>query len=693
MAKPTTPVYEFGPFRLDPAERLLLRAGQPVALTPKAFDTLRYFLENHQRLLSKDELLAQLWPDSFVEESNLAQNVSAVRRALGEQPGGGHYIETVPKRGYRFVGAVQQVWEPARRASLKPALAPSGNETVTFNPPLTAGEAEPARIVAVSASPAEPTAEAEQAISAAATVWPEPAAPNAAANAPAAVPPNARSPRFPALGRWAGLLVLLVVSAAAVWYAQQLRLRQQPERPRLAVLPFRNLKPAPDTDFLGFSLADAIITKLNYLSALTVRPSAVVAAAAAKLPQAETDPQLIAQALNVDKLLTGTYLREGDDLRINLQLIDVPTQQVLWVQPLDLKYDRLLTVQDRVTQQVISGLHVQLTPIESDQIARNAPSHPLAYEAYLRGLAAYQSGRFEDAVHTLEQSTALDPGYASAWAHLGRAYTAESAFAFGGRDFYQKAQAAYEKALVLNPQEIEARIFLANLFTDTGHVEDAVPQLRAVLATNPEHAEAHWELSYAYRFAGLLPESIATGERARQLDAHVKLHSSAFNSYLYAGQYAKFLQSLPPDNEQAFILFYRGFGHFYLNQREQATSFFERAYALDPSLYTQIGKALSHSLSGAPEQGLKLLRDTERKLQERGVIEAEGTYKVAQAFAVLGDRAAALRTLRRSIEGGFFCYPYFVNDPLLANLRQEAEFARLLAVAQQRHEAFRRKFF
>lgn len=685
MAKPANPLYEFGPFRLDPAERQLTRAGQTVSLTPKAFDTLLFFVENQQRLLTKDELIAKIWPDSFVEESNLAQNVSAVRRALGEKAGGGHYIETVPKRGYRFIGEAKQVWAQAQRPAERLVFAPVQRETGDANELLNLNSQVALEPTVARGKTASYLAEDAQELT--------PLAPNPLVGAPTqalAAQPSRTSDRL----KWFGLGMAALALLLAGWmFTRPNKPAPIIERPRLAVLPLRNLKPSPETDFLGFSLADAIITKLNYVSALTVRPSAIVAATVAKTGQVEPDPQTVSRELNVDKLLTGTFLKEGDDLRINLQLIDVPNKQVLWAQPLDLKYDRLLTVQDRVTQQVLAGLHVNLTPIESEQLTRNAPRNPLAYEAYLRGLDAYQAGDYERAISNLEQSTTLDAEYAGAWAHLGRAYTAQASFAFGGRTVYQQAQQAYEKALALNPQELEARIFLANLFTDTGRVEEAVPQLRTVLKTNPEHAEAHWEMGYAYRFGGMLPESIKEGELARQLDPHVKLNSSAFNSYLYAGQYDKFLQSLPPRNDQAFIVFYRGFAYYYLNQRTQAAEHFERAYALDPSLYTQIGKALSASLSGQSAQGVTLLRDTERKLEAGGVIEAEGTYKVAQGYAVLGEKAAALRLLRRSIEGGFFCYPYFTSDPLLENLRAEAEYAQLMEAAKKRHEAFKQKFF
>jgi tetratricopeptide (TPR) repeat protein len=293
----------------------------------------------------------------------------------------------------------------------------------------------------------------------------------------------------------------------------------------------------------------------------------------------------------------------------------------------------------------------------------------------------------------LEKSTAIDPKYALAWAYLGAAYTSDAAFEFGGRDQYDKARAAYERALSLQPAQLEAKIFLANLLIDTGKVEQAVPLLREALKTNPNHAEAHWELGYAYRFAGMLEESVAECERARQLDPLVKSNGSALNSYLYLGQYDKFLRSLPDLNDSAFVVFYRGFGEYYQKKWEQAARDFDRAFMLDPSLYVQIGKALSDSIAHRDAEGLEILRSLETKIEERGVGDPEAMYKIAQAYNALGDKASALRTLRLSIEGGFFCYPYFTTDPLLNGLRNEPEFTTLLNMAHLRHEAFKKSFF
>jgi tetratricopeptide (TPR) repeat protein len=294
----------------------------------------------------------------------------------------------------------------------------------------------------------------------------------------------------------------------------------------------------------------------------------------------------------------------------------------------------------------------------------------------------------------LEKSTEIDPSYAPAWAYLGASYNSDAAFEFGGREQYRHAQAAYEKALAIRPNLLDAEIFLANLLVDTGRVEQAVPLLRNALKTNGNYAAAHWELGYAYRFAGMLNESVAECERARELDPlfTLKSNGSVLNTYLYLGEYGKFLASLPPD-DSSFILFYRGFGEFHEKNFNQASKDFDRAYELDPTLYSEIGKALSDSIRHHRADGLELLSELERQIGARGVGDPEATYKIAQAYAVLGDKTSASRALRTSVESGFFSYPYIDKDPLLNDLHGQTEFAQILNIARQRHEAFKNSFF
>ncbi len=482
---------------------------------------------------------------------------------------------------------------------------------------------------------------------------------------------------------WLAAVFIAVVGAVAGFLHWTRTPTSAPSQPRsLAILPFRNLKEDPATDFLGFSLADAVITKFSSVGSLMVRPSSSIE----RYRKQTINPEKVGAELHVDALLTGTYIKEGGELRIAMQLISVKPATILWQRTIDTRYDSLLSVQDKIAQEIISGLELRLTPSEAANVRFDNAIGRQAYEDYLRGVDLYATNDFRSAIEMLQRSAARAPDYALTWAHLGRAYTTNASLAFGGREQYAQAQAAYEKALRLNPALIEPRVYMSNLFTDTGRVEQAVPLLQAALHANPNHAEAHWELGYAYRFAGFLPESVTECELARQLDPEVKLHSSALNSYLYLGQYDKFLASLPPD-ETAYALFYRGFAHFYAHRYAEAKANFEHAYRVDPSLLqAAVGEAISLAIQGRNAAGLRLMEQTEAKIGERGVGDAEGMYKVAQAYAVLGDKRSAKRVLRRTVDGGFFCYPYFQTDPLIAGLRSEPGFSELMKVSKARHD-------
>ena len=239
--------------------------------------------------------------------------------------------------------------------------------------------------------------------------------------------------------------------------------KQRPAPPRrLAILPFQNLQENPDIDFLGYSLADAIITKLGYVSELVVRPSYAVQ----KYKTQSFDIRKLAAELNVDTLLTGTFLREGDNLRIACQLIDVKSESLLWKGAFDLKYDKLLTVQDEVAQQILRGLELTLSAAEIERLKPDDAVNPVAYEYYLRGVDLYSKSDFPMAVKMLEKATelrrtTLSPG--PIWA--SRTLRALR-FNLAAENSIAKDQFAFEQALRLQPEEIEARIYMANMFTD-----------------------------------------------------------------------------------------------------------------------------------------------------------------------------------------------------------------------------------
>jgi DNA-binding winged helix-turn-helix (wHTH) protein/TolB-like protein len=645
MPSTLPPLVRFANFEVNLRAGELRKGGSKVRLQEQPFSLLTVLLESAGEVVTREELRKRLWSeDTFVDfDHRLAVAVSKLRDALGDSAEEPLFVETVGRRGYRFVGQLESA------DSLSVDSKDGGGETSLLSSRPAANRVLP------KAEPLEST--------------------------------RSRTRRLIFLS-FVGFAVLLGV----IVLPKFLRFRsakEQSSSPRsLAILPLQNHGQDSNSDFLGLSLADVLITKLAYVNSLSIRPSAAIE----KYRGTTIDLQKVATELKVDNLLTGSFIREGDNLRITYQLVDAKTEKILGQGVIDLKYDNLLTVQDKVTSQLISELQLTLSPMEAERLKPDAEVNPVAYEFFLQGLDFHGQHKFPLAIKMLERSTEIDPSYAPAWAYLGASYTSDAAFELGGREQYRHAQVAYERALAIRPNLLDAQMFLANLLVDTGKVEQAVPLLRDALKTNGNYAFAHWELGYAYRFAGMLDESVAECERARQLDPFVKANGSVLNAYLYLGQYQKFLDSLPVD-DSSFILFYRGFGEFHEKEYDQASRDFDHAYELDPTLYTGIGKALSDSIHQRKAEALNLLNGLERKIRVRGVGDPEGTYKIAQAYAVSGDKISALRTLRMSVESGFFSYPYLSKDPLLDDLRHEPEFDQTLNTARQRHEAFKSAFF
>ncbi len=258
---------------------------------------------------------------------------------------------------------------------------------------------------------------------------------------------------------FAGLVILLSVIAVSKFGHIRPGNEQSLTRRSLAILPLHNSGQDSSTDFLGFSLADVLITTLAYVNSLSVRPSAAVE----KYRGTTIDLQKVAADLKVDTLLTGSFIRDGDNLRITYQLVDTKTEMILGQGVIDLKYATLLAVQDTVTSQVISELQLRLSPSEAEHLKPENPVNPLAYEYFLQGLDFHGQHKFPLAIKMLEKSTEIDPNYAPAWAYLGASYNSDAAFELGGREQYRRAQAAYERALAIRPNLLDAQIFLANL--------------------------------------------------------------------------------------------------------------------------------------------------------------------------------------------------------------------------------------
>ena len=593
----TRELYEFGPYRLDAAERRVLRDGQPVPLTPKAFDTLLVLIRRAGALVTKDELLAAVWPDVVVEEATLAQNISTLRKALGETP----YIETVPKSGYRFVGEVRR--------------------------PVVGGSSRTLLI--------------------------------------------------------AGLL--LVAALAAVAWIVGSRPAPPDDRPRsVAIAPFRNLRPSPETDYLGASLADAVSVRLGELPQLIVRPSSYLQ----KYAGQTVDPRQLASEVKADTVLTGTFVREGATVRVALELVDIARGDVVWRDTIDVEFDRLLSVQDRIARRVVEGLNMRLSSDQLERFARGGPKNARAYDLYLRGLEYRHASKWGQGIAVLEESVSLDPNYAPAWVSLGWVLYGHGLFQGGGETFTRRALDAFDRALAIDPQSVEASIAKGMYFLESGQVERAAPVLTGVVRLNPNFAMGRWWLGYAYRYAGLLEESLRETNTAFSLDPLVGTGTSS-NTYLYAGDHARFLDTLP-SGESARTTFYRGMGVLYTGDAPRAIAEFAKAHQLDPSLiHARVGNAMRHALLQTRDSGLMELRRIENLDKPS---DGEMLYKVAQAYAMLEAKDDAFRVLGQAIEHDFVCVPYFERDVLLATLRDDPRFAPMIERARERQRELRTAF-
>ena len=453
--------YEFGPFRLDPAERQLLRNNQTVPLAPKAFDTLLLLVGNSGHLLTKDELMKRLWPETFVEEANLAQNISAIRRALDDKNGGRHYIETVPKGGYRFVGQI------------------------TVSQP-TPPSAMPAR-----ESDATPALDAHR-----------------------ATPKSLR--RRIVLG----VAVAMALTVLAWGIGRRVRAGDSRSPIRsIAILPLQNLSNDPQQEYFVDGMTDELITDLAKIGNLRVISRTSVMSYKGTRKSLGT----IAGELNVDAVVEGTVLRSGNRVRVTAQLLGASPERHLWADSYQGDLADVLSLQDRVARSIAREIRVSLTPEEQAHLTSMQPPDPEAYDAYVRGrhyASQINPDGFEKAVVNFGRAIELQPRYAQAYADLAEAYC----WAVGmqmtpAHEGLLKARQAAIKALEMDDTLGQAHSSLAWVkYAYEWNFPEAEREFRRSLELNPG---ASWPLLWYGMYlaqANRIEESIANMKKAQQVD-------------------------------------------------------------------------------------------------------------------------------------------------------------------------------
>jgi DNA-binding winged helix-turn-helix (wHTH) protein/tetratricopeptide (TPR) repeat protein len=559
-------IFRFGAFELDSASGELRRGGDPIKLQPQPFKVLQLLARRSGEVVTRDEIRAHVWCDDVVVDFEQGLNfcIRRIREVLGDTADAPRYIETLPRRGYRFV---------------MPVTAP-----------------EPAR-------------------------------------------------------------------------AERLT--------RLIVLPFRMLRPDPETEFLAFGLPDAVAAALGGLQSLVVRSSM----AAARFAGETADPQRIGVEADVDVIVSGTLLRADQQVRVTAQLTDASNGTLLWSHGAQEPVDNLFRVQDDLTQRIVDSLSLPLTSREQVSLQRDVPASSQAYTYFLRGnQMSYDAKQWGVARDFYLKSVEADPAYAPAWARLGRIHHVMGKYLPSGTpDGLVQAEAAFRRALELNPDLAITHKLYAQLEVDLGRAHDAM--VRLLERARTADPELFAGLVTACRYVGLLDVSHAAHLRAVQLDP--KIRTSAAHTWFLQRDYQRTANAKIAEFPYIVSLAFAELG-----RGEAVLPALRDLEARNPTRLRDFAAAARTLLEGDKKESVAAIQ----RVVDSGFGDPEALFYLTRHLSHLGETARALELFQRVVAGGFFCYPAMAKDPWLDPLRKKAEFTKLLKKAESHHRRAQEAF-
>jgi TolB-like protein/DNA-binding winged helix-turn-helix (wHTH) protein/Flp pilus assembly protein TadD len=659
-------IYEFGPFRVDPSRRVLLREGNQVRLPAKAFEILLVLLEEKGRLVEKDELMQRVWPDAVVEENNLTVNISALRRSLTESPAEHRYVVTVPGRGYQFVADVRQLLSERSRDS----------EQLLTNPGVT-------EVMTISASWDGETKRPSQSNS--------PGLGSALAQTNSAVSQrySLSSAEYIAgeIKRHKQVVLLLLAALLATTtivsylaYSSFLAGRSKARITSIAVLPFANKTGDPNADYLSDGISESLINSLSQLPGVKV----IARSSTFKYKGTEVDLKEVAKALGADAILTGRITQRGENLSINVELMNASDKTQMWGEQYDRKMSDLLAIQREITGEIIEKLKLKVSSEEQGPAKHYTESND-AYQLYLKGRFYWNKRTAEALKKSIEyfnQAIDKDPRFALAYAGLADSYVVP-ANRLPPREAMPKAKAAATRALELDETLAEAhaslgRVLAAYDWDWTG----AEKEYKRALELNPRYATTHQWYGGYLAVMGRSDEAIAERKRAVELEP------------------------LSP-----IINFELGLAFYYARDYDRAIEQFQKTLELDqnfppahnflPAAYEQKGmynEALAELKSTIPlARGIEwsqsqgglghLYAITGKKKEARRVLDelkhvSEQEYlpasSIAFIYAGLGEKDQAFVWLDKAYEEHAFQMQWIKMEPRWDSLRSDARFGNLL---------------
>jgi DNA-binding winged helix-turn-helix (wHTH) protein/TolB-like protein/Tfp pilus assembly protein PilF len=660
MSEQTSESYEFGRFRVRADDRVLMRGGELVPLTPKAFDILLALLEKDGRIVNKDDLMKKVWPHTFVEEGNLTQNVSLLRKALGESAHGPQFIETVPRRGYRFVAPVTRVNGNGQDVR--------GNRE-SNEPEVKVNETDNAPSTSSSTTPEQNRTDGKN------RLW------------------------TLDFGRWtsfsrrlpAVVLALAAVAATVLGIAYLSGRGKAGASPTaiqsIAVLPFVDDSPGGGADFLDDEIAASLVNSLTKLPKLRVVPRSVMVTYKGR----NVDPRQVGQELNVRAVVTGRIHRRGDTISIQADLIDLENVSQIWGQHYERRLSDMLLVQEEISRDIFENLRLKLNVEEQKQLE--------AYRLYLKGRNAWNKRTregMEQGIEFFQQAINADPNYAAAYAGLADCYNMQVIYGVHRpKDGFPKAKEAAIKALEMDDTLAEAHTSLAfiNFRWDRDRAA-AEREFLLAIKHKPTYAPAHqWYSSYLVALERF-DEAVAEAKRTSELEP-LSFTASSHLGWIYylsgrndeaIAQCSKIL-SLDPNSFPARR--YLGLAYEQKGMYPQAIEEFQKGVKLSgsPLMLALLGHA--YAASGKTAEARQVLTDL-HDLSESGESQkAESQryvspYTVAAIYTALGEKDQAFKWLERAYEERDVWLMNLKVDPVFARLRSDKRFQDLLTRARLR---------
>ncbi len=692
--------YEFGEFRLDPFERRLLRGGRVIPLTPKAFETLCLLVENGGHLLEKNRLMEMLWADAFVEEGNLADNISKIRQALGDSRKEPKFIETVSGRGYRFIAKVEKI-----EAKAFQNLTTESEKTATH---LIFGETNASRQLQIaSTEPANdgrnlPKTQVEGKLtffqaSVADYFSPREIRSEKAVSKPSAKLTSTRKRPTTSIlpsvktGLWKQQSQSLAVVSAFIvlisllfyfWNASQpQRSLTSPTAKSIAVLPFKPLAANNRDESLELGVSDSLITRLGSIRQITVRPISAVR----RYTGLEQDAAAAGRELRVESVLEGNIQRAGERIRITARLVRVEDGVTLWTETFDEKFTDIFAVQDSISQKIIGALALQLSGDERNQLTKKYTANTEAYQLYLKGRYFWNKRTpegFEKSLEFYRQAIDIDPNYALAYAGLADSYNLLGSYGvLPLKESHPKARAAAEKALEIDGELAEAHTALAAVIADYYWDWAAAERhFKQAIALNPNYPVARNWYSQQLARMGRLDESIEEAKRAQTLDpispsanAHVGL--ALYRARRYDEAITQLQKALEINADALDAHIFLGFVYVQQERSEEAIAEFETVVKLsqrNPSLLALLGYA--YATAGKPEEARAILKELNEQLKNQPV----SPFETAMIYIGLGEREQAFAWLEKAYDERAWQLGFLKVEPIFDPLRSDSRFTDLM---------------